>query len=667
MNYQSVNSREQCPSCDKNGRDKHKDNLVVYGDGGKHCFSCNYHESSSGSVSYQFDLPHHISMPDSGHSTRSLRLPFLNKYRVVNQADDEVTVPLKTGGFTFKRTPKLIYPYFNEKGVLIGAKIIDYSVPKDQKGRFTWVGDFKQATVFGSHLLGAANTKATNLLICEGENDTIAAAQCLSNDWVVVGISGTGSVERIKSILTTVRKYNRIVVCMDNDDAGNEARDKLVEILPVNKTYIVSLPVGVKDINDLVMAGREGEVSSVVKSAKQILPQGIVPKDDIVQRTMNHHTKTGISCAISTGIKSFDTAFGGLSPGRLITVVGDTGIGKSTLVENMCLAAAKQGKHSFVLSLEMPDVEVVTRMVQTILKQPLYSNPSFDFSRLNQNEYRQALDFVCEYVHFYKHTGSLNTNTIIDVMNYAVDVFDVGVIVLDNYTSASESLDWQDIDTLAQRLKNDVALARNVCVIGVSHVSRDGSKEGEVPQLRSMRGGNGIAHQSDVVIAIGRNREEPTTKVSIIKNRISGKFTNFTYKFVNYDIVEDLMGQVELPNYQDHQYNQVLTDDQTTGKTDNSEPGSVPQPVRDECSSVTDTDSSLRIDQDIVQTNEDIQTRLPATERDIHRDQGNIHSRGQEENGRDKIPTPRVRYTLPISKWLWETEKDNTTTDRSLV
>lgn len=34
---------EACPRCRSNGRDTRGDNLVVYNDGGSHCFSCQYH------------------------------------------------------------------------------------------------------------------------------------------------------------------------------------------------------------------------------------------------------------------------------------------------------------------------------------------------------------------------------------------------------------------------------------------------------------------------------------------------------------------------------------------------------------------------------------------------------------------------------------------------
>lgn len=38
---------EPCPTCRERGRDSRGDNLVVWPDGGKHCFSCGFHKNAS--------------------------------------------------------------------------------------------------------------------------------------------------------------------------------------------------------------------------------------------------------------------------------------------------------------------------------------------------------------------------------------------------------------------------------------------------------------------------------------------------------------------------------------------------------------------------------------------------------------------------------------------
>jgi twinkle protein len=539
-------SREQCPSCASQGKDEKGDNLNIYSDDGEHCFSCGYHKSPLNgeySMTNSFELIDAISMPFSGIKSRGLNEKTCNKFGLKNKADK--AKPNKpnpqTGEYEPARTSVIYFPYYDIDGRLIGSKGIDFSKAKLDDGRFFWQGDFSKATVFGSNLIGSIKN---NLVICEGEIDAVSAAQILGFDYTVVGIPGASNIHKIKPLLNSIRKFNRIYVCMDNDAAGKKAAQELVAMLPAGKTFQVNID-GVKDVNDLLLGNKETVFKEFIRNATQILPKGIVPKNELIERTRAFQFNKNSKAKVSTGIPSLDKSFGGLSPGRLITVVGDTNIGKSTLVEQMCLQAAEQGVHSFVISLEMPDTEVVTRMLQNRLKLPLYSDPTFSISQFDK-AYSDALENIAEYVHFYNHIGVLSVDEIIETMNYAVDVFKVGLIVLDNYTSASESLEWKDLDKLSQRLKNDIALARNVCVLGVSHISRDGFQEGTVPKLKNIRGGVGASQQSDVVIGIGRDKSQPITRIEILKNRLSGQNTGFDLEYKDYRLVESGVTVVEV-------------------------------------------------------------------------------------------------------------------------
>lgn len=54
---------EACPRCRDNGKDSRGDNLGVYEDGGKHCFSCGYHEYPN--INYRL-------MPKVDHGPKNL-------------------------------------------------------------------------------------------------------------------------------------------------------------------------------------------------------------------------------------------------------------------------------------------------------------------------------------------------------------------------------------------------------------------------------------------------------------------------------------------------------------------------------------------------------------------------------------------------------------------
>jgi replicative DNA helicase len=64
---------------------------------------------------------------------------------------------------------------------------------------------------------------------------------------------------------------------------------------------------------------------------------------------------------LSTGLPSLDAAMGGLFPGDLTVIAGRPGMGKTSMVAQMCASVAASGKHPLFLSLEMPGAEVFGR------------------------------------------------------------------------------------------------------------------------------------------------------------------------------------------------------------------------------------------------------------------------------------------------------------------
>ncbi|AGR48543.1 DNA primase/helicase [Anabaena phage A-4L] len=675
-------SREPCPKCREKGGDKRGNNLNVFDNGSKHCYACNHHVRNNGEEVKECLLPPHRPMPETGIQTRHIDAKTCYKYGVVNATDPDETEQVD-GGYTPARTPLVIYPYYSvEDGTtLVGFKQINYSVPKGHPGRFLWFGESERATLYGANVI---SSHANNIVICEGENDTLAASQLLGSDYTVVGLSGTGMVNKLKLVMSVFRKYRRIYVCMDNDDAGRKAQREILDILPAGKTYIVNLPHDINDVNDMLMVGRGSEFNRCVRDAKQVLPKGIVDKADLKGRLTKYLEKRSELKGVSSGIPAIDYAIGGLVPGKLVTFAGGTGCGKSTIAENIAVNAAMEGNHTFILSLEMPDTQVAARMVQTILREPVASDPDFDITRIDPVAYELAVDTVLEHVHFYEHVGGLQVDTIIDVMNYAVDVYDCKLIVLDNFTSASDSLEWKDLEQLAKRVKNEVALARGTCVVAVSHISRDGDNEEKIPSLKHLRGGNGVAQQSDVVIGVGRKRDSKIIECRTIKtDRMTGRFVEFSLEFTNYKLLQVGFNDIPTSVDEDDEYEPNITnthnDHDTSKETlqpeiptpngDTTERGvsEVPLRVRAESTRSDTVSGTVRTEATGIQTGEVLHAGHSTPERDIHRSEGLIQCRRQKEDESYKRATPKARHQTHLSTWLWDIRESSSSEERNVV
>lgn len=69
---------------------------------------------------------------------------------------------------------------------------------------------------------------------------------------------------------------------------------------------------------------------------------------------------------ILTGLKELDLLVNGFRPGNMITVAGPPGMGKSTLMMNFILQAAKSDVRSALVSVEMNEAEMIRKMVAAI-------------------------------------------------------------------------------------------------------------------------------------------------------------------------------------------------------------------------------------------------------------------------------------------------------------
>jgi len=68
--------KTRCPKCAESGKDRHGDNMTIYPDGGKHCFSCGYHVNGA-----KFKMQDQLVQEDS------LKLPPIDFARPFEQPE----------------------------------------------------------------------------------------------------------------------------------------------------------------------------------------------------------------------------------------------------------------------------------------------------------------------------------------------------------------------------------------------------------------------------------------------------------------------------------------------------------------------------------------------------------------------------------------------------
>ena len=297
-----------CPQCRENGSDRTGNHLMVFADGNKFCNRCGYfeplsndtHPSPSGhpvyetadmsldtsSKSYEpvstgdrsFNLQTFKSYPIKALPHRGIELETCQTYGVrasVSPADGQTI-------------QNILFPIHNkesEEPVAVKTRTPD-------KHFFIQGSDTTGDTFFGYHVAKEAlknlPSSSRTLYITEGEIDALSLYQTLKNlsksdkEPPVVSIRhGAGSATRaVSSNRELLDSATKIVLVFDNDDAGKAATEAAARVVGT-KAHVATLPL--KDVNEMLLAGREKELKKAVLSAERYMPQALATVDDLLE------------------------------------------------------------------------------------------------------------------------------------------------------------------------------------------------------------------------------------------------------------------------------------------------------------------------------------------------------------------------------------------------
>lgn len=330
--------RDQCPQCAKNGNDNSKDNLVVYSNGGKHCFACNY---SVLSEDYREEKNIIYEYEDDLVFSRQEWLE-LKQYTVTEGKDK-----LGEGGVDFRGISeetykffgvrheyspdngellKQYYPLTNMQNEICGTKV--RCVPK----KFFCKGVNKHhiTELFGQ----ATHRKSISdvVIICSGELDALSAYEMLKHlrsncPAIVSSTIGELGFKQYQAQYEFLNKFKKILVIPDKDTAGAEALKKLSQVMPRDKLFIVDLPR--KDTNEMLMDPQNIQQDFVdrVFKAKPYIPDGIVGSSSLYEKLVESAEVLKIPLPPFM-YKLEEILAGGFNLESIVNLVAASGIGK---------------------------------------------------------------------------------------------------------------------------------------------------------------------------------------------------------------------------------------------------------------------------------------------------------------------------------------------------
>lgn len=471
-------NRTTCPDCELEG--KYKPNVGVYEDG-LYCFRCE-------------------KMTKFEDNEQSSNLPLLEGKDVPGLPKRNISeATTKAFNVTYSGN-KLIFPYYKE-GKLVAQKT------KTKDKEYSWINYSSGLDMFGSKL---HDSSRNNIIITEGEEDAMAVYQALgtgsirSLNHVTSLPKGAGNaVKFIDDNYMKLSQYNTVTLAFDEDEAGQNAKNKVIPLFSKNKLRIVKLPR--KDACDMLINNQQEELKWAILKAESIIPKGIVRVAELSDDFFDYEPEPGIDLAFP----KLTYALAGLRKGELTMVTGGTGLGKSVFTTNLIYdMVVNKGLSVCDIKLEEDKKKTIFTYAGMYFNDRKYAHNPKSLTPEQRHEFKDKFSRYLTYDHF----GSLDSRELLSVLEYYALSEKVDFIFLDHISMAisgmtsSKEGERKDIDILTTKIR-ELINTSEVGFVCVSHLSNPGSgseqwESGRKVNRSALRGSGSLGQLSDNIIGI---------------------------------------------------------------------------------------------------------------------------------------------------------------------
>lgn len=557
--------KTQCPKCASEGGDRSGDNLHVYGlddDGGSlggWCFKCNWGipseeflaEIGKDSFSGNFDKKGEsmISKRDE-EKLKEKSLTPEQLAEIYEKTSDTLTTKYRglDGNIAkeigvrweYKADGSLKAMYFpayvKDNGEM---KVTGYKV-RDLPKNFHSFGYIGKCNLMG----GMTSQIAETLIVVAGEVDLITATQAMKSADkyrksynIVTSLTGESSTaDDLKNHYEWVNKHQKIIICMDNDSAGEKAFDEIKKVVDNDKLYKANLRH--KDLNDYL---KNGDGDKIVNDLYwQAIPYenyGLIGSSDLFDKALDMVALERIP--LPPFLSGLDEAFsGGIALGEVVNIVSSVSTGKSVFVNEIVLDWIINSPYKMmIISLEDNGGSYLIKIASRIINNKIMTLRTADERKQALIDHRDEIDkYLVDEDGYNRFIFKEDSTSDLDIMKrailQAIKVFGVRIILLDPLMSliGSKSLDeqvkWMEFEEETRRI-------HNVTFINVAHTRKSSSgsqahSEGGSISEEDIKGSQQISATATTNIILRRNKmaedeiERNTTYVDITKNRTIG-------------------------------------------------------------------------------------------------------------------------------------------------
>ncbi|XP_010863766.2 twinkle protein, mitochondrial [Esox lucius] len=327
----------------------------------------------------------------------------------------------KFGVRLFKPTKSLVFPWFSGRdSSLRGVKLLSAQRTESGTVAYAEVTVPKASSynnLFGLPMVGRMDTE---VILTGREVDTLAVSQATGLPSVALprGVNALPP-----ALLPYLEQFKRVTLWLGGDMRSWEASKIFSRKLGLKRCSLVR--PGEFQPCPLEALGQGRNLARIVRASIPAAHKSIVSfrqlRDDVYGELVNTEQVAGVKW---TRFPELNRIMKGHRKGELTVFTGPTGSGKTTFISEFALDLCMQGVNTLWGSFEINNV----RLAKIMLTQ-------FAMRRLEENlgEYDWWADrFEDLALYFMTFHGQQNIKAVLDTMQHAVYLYDIGHVVIDN-------------------------------------------------------------------------------------------------------------------------------------------------------------------------------------------------------------------------------------------
>ncbi len=508
-------------SCDVCGS---SDARVEYGEDDWWCFVCNKGKRPGSKKNSKYDYDDNPEedlymsgqekvsdiqgLPIRGFAEREIKKTVTEFFGVHSEIASDGTIA------------KHFYPY--------GDKAYKCRVVADKE--FYWVG--KSDELFGRDKF---SNDGKRLIITEGELDAMSIAQAAFNKYnkiyPVVSLPSASGTKALLKHRDWVRSFAEVVLCLDNDEAGQKCLAECIKIIGAEKIKIAKLPV--KDASEMLTTKGSPALMTAIFEAGRYTPAGIVSKEEIWKALVEYNEAE--SLPYPPCLEGLNSKLKGMRMGEIALFISGTGSGKSTMLRETMLHIIQTTQDAIgIIALEESPAETARKLAGM----QLMRNPAAE--EISIEDLQPAFEdvFGNDRVFCLDHQGSMADVSIVNQLEYMA-LMGCKYLFIDHITilvsEGAEDLTGNEaVDKIMNHLLR-IVKKHNVWIGLVSHLrkAQSGQKsfeEGRLPSIDDIRGSGSIKQISFDIISFARNliAEDPKERNTILMRVLKSRYTGLT-------------------------------------------------------------------------------------------------------------------------------------------